>query len=76
MSRFCFIVHEILFTGRENCAKTLLLKPMEPFFDTFCTPSKNKYAWIGLDEEQVIFLNDFCWASGLIPWETFLVLLE
>ena len=46
------------------------------FFDIFCTPSKNKYAWIGLDEEQVIFLNDFCWASGLIPWETFHVLLE
>lgn len=42
------VERNILITGRENYAKTFPLKPMEPFFDTFCTP-KNKYAWIGLD---------------------------
>ena len=35
-----------------------------------------KYAWIGVDGKDVIFLNDFRWSSELIPWEIFLVLLE
>ena len=65
----------ILIIGRTNCPKTFLLRPLELFFDTFCTPTTNKYAWIGLDGKKVIFLNDIWWSSELIPWETFLVLL-
>ena len=44
--------------GRANFAKTFLLGLLDLLFDTFCTLSNNKYAWV------------------LIPWETFLILLE
>ena len=49
-----------LITGGANCAKIFLFK----------------YAWIELDRQEVIFWNDFRWSSKLIPWETFLGLLE
>ena len=35
-----------------------------------------KYAWIGVDGKDVIFLNNFRWSNEWIPWEIFLVLLE
>ena len=66
----------ILIIGSANCAKTFLLRPLELLFGTFCTPSNNKYAWIGLDGKEIIFWNDFWWSSELISWETFFVLLE
>ena len=65
-----------LITGGANCAKIFLFRPLELLFDTFCTPSNKKYAWIELDRQEVIFWNDFRWSSKLIPWETFLGLLE
>ena len=65
-----------LIIGTTNCAKIFLLGPLELLLDTFSTPSTNRYACIGLDGKEVIFLNDFRWSSELIPWKTFLVLLE
>ena len=51
----------ILIIGRSNFAKTYLLRPLKLLFVTFCTPSNNKYAWIGLGGKEDIFLNDFRW---------------
>ena len=31
---------------------------------------------LGLDEAELVFLNDFHWNPTLISWETFLMLLE
>ena len=59
-----------------SCTKTFLLRPIELFFDTFCTPSINKYSWIVVDGKEVLFLNNFWCSCKLIPWEAFLVLLE
>ena len=45
-------------------------------FDCFVNPAGGKYAWVGLDECQLLFLNDFRWSAELIAWNEFLLLLE
>ena len=45
-------------------------------FDTFSNPAADKYAWLGADKKEVIWLNDFCWSRELIEWKSFLLLLE
>ena len=66
----------IMITGPANCAKTFLFRPLDKLFETFCNPSNDKYAWIGVEEAEVIFLNDFRWSSELIAWKELLLLLE
>ena len=39
-------------------------------------PVTGKYAWVGLDECEVTYLNDFRWSPELIKWSDFLLLLE
>jgi len=43
-------------------------------------PATGKYAWIGLDECEVTYLNDFRWTpeiiAWIIAWSDFLLLLE
>ena len=56
--------------------RTFLLLPLDKIFKAFCNPANNKYAWIGAEELEIIFLNDFRWTPELIPWERLLVLLE
>ena len=41
----------------------------------FCNPAKGKYAWVGLNECGVAYLNDFRWPAELILWNDFLLLL-
>ena len=39
-------------------------------------PATGKYAWVGLDECEVAYLNDVRWSPELIKWGDFLLLLE
>jgi len=66
----------IMIWGPANCAKTFLFRPIQTLFETFCNPSNDKYAWIGVEEAEVIFLNDFRWSSEQIAWKELLLLLE
>ena len=66
----------ILIVGPANSAKTFLLSPLQIIFKAFSNPSNDKYAWVGADDCEVIFLNDFRWSPELIAWKDFLLLLE
>ena len=66
----------LMITGPTNCGKTFLFRPLEHIFDTFSNPSNDKYAWLGAEKAQIIFLNDFRWSSEMIAWKELLLLLE
>lgn len=66
----------ILIVGDTDCGKSFLLDPLELIYKCFMNPAKAKYAWSGLDECEVAFLNDFRWNSEIIAWNDFLLLLE
>lgn len=66
----------VLIVGPTNCGKTFLLSPLQLIFETFSNPANDKYAWLGAEEAEVIFLNDFRWSSEMIAWKELLLLLE
>ena len=66
----------IIIVGPTNCGKTFLLRPLQLIFKTFSNPAADKYAWVGADKAEIIFLNDFRWSKELIEWKSFLLLLE
>lgn len=66
----------VMLVGPTNCGKSFLLNPLEIMFRTFVNQATGRYAWIGLDECEVAFLNDFRWSSECINWSDFLLLLE
>ena len=65
-----------MLTGPTNCGKSFLLNPLELIFKCFMNPAAGKYAWVGLDQCEVAYLNDFRWSEELIKWNDFLLLLE
>lgn len=68
----------VLLVGRSNTAKTFLLKPLKVIFKErlFENPAKDKYCWTGVENAQVICLQDFRYNSDIISWSDFLLLLE
>ena len=66
----------ILIIGPANCAKTFILSPLTLIFKTFSNPASGRFAWVGVDEAECIFLNDFRWNHDMIPWHDLLLLLE
>ena len=58
----------VLLIGPTNCGKSFLLNPFELIYKTFINPATAKYAWTGLDECEVAYLNDFRWSPELIDW--------
>ncbi len=66
----------LLLTGPANCGKTFLLNPLTHIFDSFCNPATGSFAWVGVEEKEVIFLNDFRWDKTIITWADLLLLLE
>ena len=66
----------VMIVGQTNSAKSFILTPLEVLFKTFSNPAKDKFAWMGVEEAECIFLNDFRWSSEMIAWSTFLLLLE
>ena len=61
---------------RANCAKTFLLKPLSVIYNTFCNTAVGNFAWVGVQDKECIFLNDFRWSQQLLPWHDLLLLLE
>lgn len=68
--------NNLLIVGPTNCGKSFLLNPLELIFKTFINPANTKYAWIGLEDSEVAYLNDFRWNREMIEWSDFLLLLE
>ena len=68
--------NNIMLVGPTNCGKFFLFDPLEMIFKTFVNPSSTSYAWVGLDEHEVAYLNDFRYSQECIKWSDFLVLLE
>ncbi len=62
--------------GPANCGKSFILQPLKLIYKCFLNPAHGTFAWVGVDESELVFLNDFRWNPTLISWETFLVLLE
>ena len=66
----------VMLVGCANSGKSFLLNPLCALFKTFVNPAIDKYAWVGAEEHEVIYLNEFRWNSALITWKDFLLLLE
>ena len=58
--------------GPCNCAKTFLLNPLNTIYKTFSNPASTTFAWVGAEQSEVVFLNDFRWSAQIIPWHDFL----
>ena len=66
----------ILIVGPTNYGKSFLLNPIELMFKAFVNPATGRYAWVGIDECEVTYLNDFKWSTEIIAWSDFLLLLK
>ena len=66
----------IMIIGPANCGKTFLLNPLNTIYRTFSNPATSTFAWVGAEQSEVIFLNDFRWSPSILPWHDMLLLLE
>jgi hypothetical protein len=66
----------IMLVGPANCGKTFLLKPLSAIYHTFTNPASGTFVWVGVQDAEIIFLNDFRWNDRIIPWHDLLLLLE
>lgn len=62
--------------GLSNSAKTFILNPRPSIYDTFCNPASSSFVWVGAQDAECIFLNDFHWSAQLIQWHDFLLMLK
>ena len=53
-----------------------MLNPLTSIYDTFCNPASTSFAWVGAEDVECIFLNDFRWSQQVIQWHDFLLMLE
>ena len=56
----------IMIAGVANCGKTFLLNPLNKIFNTFSNPASTRFAWVGAEKAECIFLNDFRWSPSVI----------
>ena len=66
----------IYITGPVNCGKTFILDPLQVIYNTVLSPATCSYAWLGVEDKEVIFLNDFRYTPAILPWNDRLLLLE
>ena len=45
-------------------------------FKAFCNPVTGSFAWIGAEDSEIIYLNDFRWHPKRITWANLLLALE
>ncbi len=62
--------------GPANCGKTFILRPLCDMFNAFVNPASGTFAWVAVEEAEIIFLNDFRWSERILPWQDLLRLLE
>ena len=65
----------VFLIGPKDCGKSFLLLPLELLFKTFSNPTRGSYNWVGIQDSECIFLNDFRWDKDIIDWSDFLRLL-
>ena len=58
--------------GPANSGKTFIIKPLTVIYNAFSNPATGSFAWIGVDEAEIIYLNDFRWDPKIIAWADFL----
>ena len=66
----------VMICGPANSAKTFLLNPLTSVYNTFCNPACSSFAWVGAEDAECIFLNDFRWSQTIIQWHDFPLMLE
>ena len=66
----------VYINGPANCGKTFLLSSLKLIFECFVNPASGTYAWLGIENAGVVWLNDFRWKPSLIPWCELLQVLE
>lgn len=66
----------IFIHGPANSGKTFILLPLKLIYNAFCNPATGSFAWIGVEESEIIYLNDFRWDPRIIAWADFLQALE
>jgi hypothetical protein len=87
LSTFCAAVYNALHLGRAkyrniyihgpaNTGKTFILTQLKLIFKCFTNPATGSFAWLGVEEAEVIVLNDFRWHPSIIAWGDLLQLLE
>ena len=62
--------------GPANSGKSFLVSPLKSVFKTFTKPATGTFAWMGVEDAEVVLLNDFRWHPSIIAWGDFLQLLE
>ena len=62
--------------GPANCGKSFIVSPLKVIYQVFSNPATGSFAWIGAEEAEFIYLNDFRWHPKIIAWPEFLQALE
>ncbi len=68
----------VMLVGRSNTAKTFMFKPLKNIFGDklFENPAADKFGWNGIQNSQLVLLQDFRYSKDVIAWKDFLLLLE
>lgn len=53
----------LLLIGPANCGKSFLLSPLTSIYRSFSNPASTSFAWVGVEDAEIILLNDFRWSS-------------
>jgi hypothetical protein len=53
----------VILVGPANCGKTFLFSPLPILYKAFNNPATTTFAWVGVEDAEVILLNDFRWSS-------------
>ena len=54
----------------------VIVSPLKVIYQAFSNPATGSFAWIGAEEAEIIYLNDFRWHPKIIAWPEFLQALE
>ena len=66
----------LMICGPANSGNTFILILLTSIYDTFCKPASSSFAWVGVENSECIFLNDFRWSAQVVQWHDFLLMLE
>ena len=62
--------------GPAYCGKPFIVSPLKVIYKAFSNPATGSFAWIGAEEAEIIYLNEFRWHPKIIAWHQFLQALE
>lgn len=79
---FCNVIYSALEKGRgkfsnvyihgpANCGKSFIEWPLKVIYQAFSNPATGSFAWIGAEEAEIIYLNDFRWHPKIIALADF-----